>query len=472
MFDKNFHTTQGIADILNVDESTIREWQDQYESWIPYAGHGKNRRYPQMALNVLQLIAKKTTANIEIAEIENILKQQYPVDADAGQEALPENNEMVQHENINENIPVVFKNLLEDFSKQQIRIADAQERRASAEEKGTYALEKRADAEKLKAEALSSIAKSLSQINLTGSANTIFDEAHADIDDIVNDLSMQGKAQDFEELTDFTDPSEIEESVSVPQYSSDQDASDLEDLTEAVEEIQQVETPDLADLAGLVDDTPEDDANELPELSEIIEEYTEEDAHDLADLADLVDEGPQKEAIGEISELSEPELSEIDEETKEKEAPSPEETPVQAAPDLTDLSGLIEEDEEEKSKNLADLSALVEDTSAQEPKDIEGLEEDPITSKADTSSTDTSQDVLASDKKQSTPQQVSKNDYKKKMMAIIINLKEKKGLSIDQTAKLLNDEGHKTISGTGIWNNDMVEKIYGYINSIREKKQS
>jgi len=59
------------------------------------------------------------------------------------------------------------------------------------------------------------------------------------------------------------------------------------------------------------------------------------------------------------------------------------------------------------------------------------------------------------------------DDYKSKIIALIIQMKEKRGLTIQETTQYLNEKGYKPISEKKAWDDDMVEEIYSQINLVR-----
>ena len=64
------------------------------------------------------------------------------------------------------------------------------------------------------------------------------------------------------------------------------------------------------------------------------------------------------------------------------------------------------------------------------------------------------------------------DDYKSKIIALIIQMKEKKEMSIEASTSYLNQKGYKTISGAERWDHDMVQEIYNHINHVRTGKPS
>jgi len=69
-------------------------------------------------------------------------------------------------------------------------------------------------------------------------------------------------------------------------------------------------------------------------------------------------------------------------------------------------------------------------------------------------------------------QETLPDDYKSKIISRIITLKEKKGFSIDATVSYLNEKGFKPISSEGLWDRDMVSKIFSHINTVRKNRDS
>ncbi len=473
MFEKNFYTLQGIATELKIDVSTIRDWQEQYEPWIPYAGRGKSRRYPKMALEVLRLVANNIKANMKTDQIEKLLSQEFPMVTETLADDLPGGEKMMPQTG-EDGVSGIFKNLLEDFSKHQKRIADAQERRASAEEKRASALEKRADAETIKAQAFNSIASILQKTDLSFASAAIANQVHTTTQTIPADLSEPDDGQVADAIKEINELSEsMDDTVNEPEPGSP-------GLSELTDESTSQADSDLADLSGLIEEHETKETPNLTNLSELVGEPTAQPDPDLADLSGLIEEHETKETsnqtnlselVGEPTAQPDPDLADLSgliEEHETKETPNQtnlselvDEPTAQPDPDLADLSGLVGENETKETPNMTNLSELVGEPTAQAESNL-----------ADLSGLVDENEPPKTQKKPLAPKsKSSKNDHKKKMMTIIINLKEKEGLSIEETSKRLNDEGYETISGKGEWNKEMIQKIYGYIDSVRLKAE-
>lgn len=513
MFEKNFYTIQSIANELQVDESQVREWQDQYESWIPYAGHGRNKVYPKMALDIMQIIAEATQARMSSIEIEDILNKEFQMVTTTKDVDTQVPKQM--SDDTNEQMISITRLLIENLSLQQKRIATAQERHAAAEEQKVAALLKRAEAEMQKANALNSIARALQ-----GKAFNAFNE---DINQ-----SPQSGPIDFPEESSIG----IQQQASVGDKPGDvlKDAFTEESSPEAIDALQEAEpTLDLNNLTMLIDEfsaATEDPSESAPQIGDEtpiehsgLNPLLPEPDHDLTDLASLIPETDQSD-LSALNKHADPEpahaLADLESLLPESDqSDAPEQNDLSAltrhadpepAHHLTDLASLISEpasgladlealaaetaeNHKDIASNLADLSQLTQEDDATAPPGLTDLSQlvespdKPATQNNDTtdlidltephspSDADKIKDTNAPPKKVAAPPppKMEKGDYKKKMMALIITMKEKQGLSSEETARQLNEKGYRTISGSGTWNKTMIEKIYIYIDQLRHK---
>jgi len=72
-----FYTLKEIAEILNVGESTVRYWRDQYSEFLPYTGEGRKKRYPENAVNMLRFTAECVKRGMNSDEIKKALMLEF-----------------------------------------------------------------------------------------------------------------------------------------------------------------------------------------------------------------------------------------------------------------------------------------------------------------------------------------------------------------------------------------------------------
>ncbi len=446
MFEKNYYTLRGIADELNIGESTIQYWQDQYDSWIPCKDNDKEKWYPRQAISILRFIMESANSGMNEADIEKGLAERYPgAKVSYKQEVSLNNHERGVQFMSGDSVSGALKGLIEGLSSQQMRIADAQERRAAAEERKAAAMEKRAEAQKLMADALNNVAYALKHItaprterdswNMPKIVNSLNREVLPELIEATqevfiqeqNELEMQEKVLD----SLLNDISEGGTSSGIS------NGKDLNGLRKDPEEKTALR---LDDLSELVDQQPEDKALELDDLSDLLESASAETAPELDDLSELVDQQPEDKAL-ELDDLSD----------------LLESASAETAPELDDLSELVDQQPQEKALELDDLSDLLEVPSEkvkQEKEDNHGIAGMPEKMK---------QTAV------SPGEQIKKlpSDYKSKIIALIIQLKENRGMGVDDVTEYMNKKGYKTISGKGKWNSRTIDQIFEHIKLVR-----
>jgi hypothetical protein len=218
------------------------------------------------------------------------------------------------------------------------------------------------------------------------------------------------------------------------------------------------------DSAGQIEDDQGMDAPDEEELDIEMQERVVksllDDVSDLDDLSELLTDSSQES-------VSKPDdLSELLEGLEEK-----------AASDLDDLSDLITSSSAEPESEPDDLSELLTGSSEEtvsEPDDLSELLESP-SADADiivNESSATSPDSAEEEQAAALPDEQTKKipgDYKSKIIALIIQLKEKKGMGIDDVTDYMNAKGYKTISGKEKWDSRTITRIFEHVKTIRSE---
>lgn len=68
------YTLTEISDILDKPRSTVREWKDDFEPYLPVIGHGRNMRYKEEALEIFRIIADMKADGASREIIEGVLR--------------------------------------------------------------------------------------------------------------------------------------------------------------------------------------------------------------------------------------------------------------------------------------------------------------------------------------------------------------------------------------------------------------
>jgi hypothetical protein len=500
MFEKNYYTLRGIADELNIGESTIQYWQDQYDSWIPCKDNDKEKWYPRQAISILRFIMESADSGMNEADIEKALIVRFPGAKDIyKQEASLNNYERGLQVMSGDSVSGALKELIEGLSGQQMRIADAQERRAAAEERKAAAMEKRAEAQKLMADALNNVASALKHITTRGTerdswnmpkiVNSLNREVLPELVEASQEVFTQDQnEQEMQEKVLDSLLSDISEGDISSAISNGNDLNELrknpaekialrtDDLSDLLESTSTETALELDDLSDLVDQRPEEKASGPDDLSDLLESTSTETALELDDLSDLVDQRPEEKASepDDLSDLLESTSTEtalelddlaglLDQKPEEK-ASEPddlsdllESTSAETAPELDDLAGLLDQKPEEKVPEPDDLSDLLEVSSEkakQEKYDHHGITDKPEKLKQTA--------ISSGEQNKKLP-----GDYKSKIIALIIQLKENRGMGVDDVTEYMNKKGYKTISGKGKWNSRTIDQIFEHIKLVR-----
>ncbi len=369
-----------------------------------------------------------------------------------------------------------LQELLKDLSDKQQRLAIAQEKRVQAEERKAAAIEKRAKAEEQKAIAMGQIASALKELTSLRSAppdpyiSQIASQT-AQIFPMEEDLDMDTDAKDFlsnplEEMIPSSDPEEQRESEPEKDHAHPKELQDLSLLLdEAFPEIPLPTTKHITDVSQELDD--DDDfthLSDLDDLSDLMESISEEEpeitpAKNPIGSDEDVALDTFEDLMGDIPEEANNSLLDLDDLSSliEEDTPSPKSESVAESefPDMDDLSALIQEDQTEPPSSIPmdDLSLLLE------PEDISAAPINPLPMD------DLSQllDNPVSLKPSITPEQ-DLEAYKTAIIDMIITQKTD-GIPPEQTAKRMNQDGVRTLSGKPQWSVKAVEQIYQFIDA-------
>lgn len=74
----NILTVAEIAQRLDLPESTVRYYRDRFKAYVPVVGEGRQRRYPQEAVEVFRMIAEGLRGGGSAATVEDALSRRFP----------------------------------------------------------------------------------------------------------------------------------------------------------------------------------------------------------------------------------------------------------------------------------------------------------------------------------------------------------------------------------------------------------
>lgn len=452
MFEKNFYTLRELADELNIGESTIRYWQDQFDTWVPCTGRGREKWYPKIAIDVLRFIMKQAEAGHGPEEIETRLKDQYRnVETEGNRKASLSGNPMGS----DIAAPMGLQAVLEALTHQQKRIADAQERLAAATERNVTAIENSTQTHLSMIRSLETIAGALKgslgqstialpSVRPSETVTTVDWESPrvASPEPLMDDLSelLDAGALGIEaEPPGSTEPSSP---VSL-------DTSD--DLTELLRDNETIFSETTDDPTDLIESRAPEMALQTDGLSDLLEENQLAHPQEMDDLADLI------ETRSPTTESQPDTLAEL---LEENQATQPQE--------MDDLADLIEIRTPKAESQPDDLAELLEGNQAIRPLATDDLSELLEKKPLETAPLKAGPVPPPPKKPKLT---VVPDNYKSKMIAVIIGMKEKKKLSIAETVERLNSKGYKTISGEDQWSNEAIEQIYNHIDMVRVARE-
>ena len=67
------YSIREMAEILKLNESTVRYFRDMHKEFFPYVGQGRRKRYKSEALEALRLIADSSNRSLPHKEIKKLL---------------------------------------------------------------------------------------------------------------------------------------------------------------------------------------------------------------------------------------------------------------------------------------------------------------------------------------------------------------------------------------------------------------
>lgn len=413
---------QELADILKIGEKTLNVWRHRYKQWIPQPLDERQDEYPEESLPIFRFISKCAHAAMEPDEIERALSGMTKEAAE--HDLSPDTNRQPSSPQANAAWADILRDVFSDIVKQQSRIAEAHERRASAEERKAYALESRAEAELIKANALKDMVSVIQSVTEKDSVSALMDKVKSlqapspgDMGDFSLGMKVDVTADQLENLPELEEAAEL-------------------DLPEEVEEQAIIPEPE-----------PADEPAEEPVMPE--EPVEEVEPRDVDDLSMLLEDEDRMESPSEPSDIP----LDVDDLSMLLE-PEDLQAPRVAAPvDIDDLSMLIDEE-----------AAPADDTAkaGDRPMDVDDLSRllDPGDALPEPSA------PAASPKPEPAG---DKEAYKSRILKRIIHMKQKENLSVAETTRRFNEEGVKTLSGKGEWDEKTIQGIYKYIDSVQAK---
>lgn len=459
-------TIEDLRDELDIGKATLKFILHRFSPWLATQIVNHETCYTEQAVTTLLKIRKFLDTGVLPDQVEAFLAQDAEMLKATDKVQHPAGNQgtiSVDIESVS-----MFKEMLQKFIEKQDRIASAQETLSRVEERKAEAMEKRAAAEEKKADAMTNIALALQEMNQRHSAvpqtmeiagravETLALEEAPGLDQSLLDTNFN--EQLFEDPVPMEDPFKAQDHKDLGEISS----SDMDDLSLLVNET--ALTPkDMDDLSSLIDSVP-DPYKDLDNLESLLEETppvpdANNLSNDMDDLSKLVDSDlPSSNSLDNEDDLDDL-FSLVGMDTH---------VPTAFDEDLDDLSKLIEPTFEKDVSDLDDLSALIEEPAqSQEPMDDlsllvggTGEKSGQVPPEVDTQVKE--MPVIKLDI--SPDQDIGK--YKAAVMKIIIELKGQ-GFTAQQTTDRLNRDGVATLSGKPTWGLKAMDKIYGFIDSVK-----
>ncbi len=502
---------------LEIGKATLNFILERFSPLLNSQFSNGNDQYLPSVLPLLIQIRDLMSSGMLPSQIEKIIENEIkePSHEDQGDQFHNSGKDI----RMNQEALDFIRDMVSDIRGHQGRIARAHEKRAEAEERKAVAIEKRADAEDKKADAMNNIAMALQEMNQLRSVDSqamevagqaaralTMDEDTSPLDDPGNveeedwdTTPLDGNGLDGNGLDgngldgngldgngldgngldeDFEDPlAGMSELLNHPEPDSHPiDTEDLDGLTEDIDILSlQEDEPglseeDLDDLSALIDTVsePETQSDHLEDLLEGDISLPEpDDLSLLVDAAsDSVDEAPDMDDLYSLVE--------------------------DVHTDTDDLSLLVDLNPSMEPEQTDDLSALID------PEPIEDTGQDDLSLLVDMPTTnanpgDTGDDLWslvdgAGSIDEATPQDdlsalidpapaepslkpdITPDEdlakYKAAVMKIIIELKSQ-GLSAKETTDRLNQDEVATLSGKPRWREEVISKIYGFIDSTK-----
>lgn len=73
------YTISNLSKLLNIPDTTFRNWRDRYHDIVPSIGEGRSRKYPKESIVVFQAISQLSKNGKTLDEIRHELLNQFPV---------------------------------------------------------------------------------------------------------------------------------------------------------------------------------------------------------------------------------------------------------------------------------------------------------------------------------------------------------------------------------------------------------
>jgi DNA-binding transcriptional MerR regulator len=110
-------TIAECAKQAGIPESTARFYRDKFESYIPFVGQGRQRRYKPETVEVLRLIAEGFNRNLTATEIEYGLSRVFAASVDTVEETAITTAATQQQSNYDQNISLAMTLVSEQIKK-------------------------------------------------------------------------------------------------------------------------------------------------------------------------------------------------------------------------------------------------------------------------------------------------------------------------------------------------------------------
>ncbi len=440
MVEEKFLSEFEISRELHAGIAVTRFLLNRFQKFLQSDTSSGRPRYPYKDIGILIKIKQAMEKGQPLDQIEqtitSFISQQESFDSWDSEADHRDNPELA-----------CLQELLTDLSDQQKHLVIAQEKRVQVEERKAAAIEKRAKAEEQKAMAMGQIASALQELislrpEPPDSQISQIACQTAQVFSIEEDLDMDTDGKDFlsvplEDMIPSPPPSPEEKPEPEKAHGEPQETQDLSLLLdEAFLETSLPSDQNIVDISQDLDDEDLAYLSDLDDLSDLMEDFSddeeekeeeENEALILDDLSMLIEDSPPPGA-------------------------EPVTAPATKDRDLDDLSALIQDDTS-PSMELDDLSLLLE------PEEVSS---DPI---SPLPMDDLAQllDTPISLKPSITPEQ-DREGYKAAIITMIIKQKTN-GISPEQTAKQMNQDGVRTLSGKPQWSVKAVEQIYTFIDA-------
>lgn len=143
---EGLYTIAEIARRLRLPESTIRYYRDRFPEYVPSIGEGRNRRYPQEALDALRAIADAMRSGIPEDIVRDMLRSRFAMTVVPQQyEATPQQQDAAFRQWIEDAVRRAVAEALEERDRKLIQ---ALEERQKALDEALAAIREQATAKR------------------------------------------------------------------------------------------------------------------------------------------------------------------------------------------------------------------------------------------------------------------------------------------------------------------------------------